>query len=396
MKHISLIARPSSWAPGRWPCGILVSLVVGSIPVCAPYALGSPPVNFPGEITVQDGKLTAHIVGASLQHVFEEVSRLSGAQVRWIDAESREQAVSVEFTALPMADGVRRLLRATNFLLVYIPSNEGTRLTQIRIASRGDGGPPGRDRSPAPHAPPLPAAEEPAAAVEQSLEAPMETATGDAEMASRLSAIEELSSAVPQDARVREILWDLADHDPHPPGARRGLHAAGRTTVRTLAPAHGGSLAPGRPVGPPLGHHPTADRCHRATRLRHALCRWHDRPCPPACGWGKKGAGRRSARPQSGGLQHQNPPPRRRRGETHDFRADAKPTAPGRGLRPLDGERHCEAAESQSPQTPAWARGRRQGVQQRQDPPVPATTRDPHHGSTQAERTPDRPLRSPH
>ena len=87
--------------------------------------------------------------------------------------------MSVEFTALPLADGVRRLLRATNFLLVYVPSNEGTRLTQIWIASRGDGGPPGRDRSPAPHAPPLPAAEEPAAAVEQSLEAPMETATGE-------------------------------------------------------------------------------------------------------------------------------------------------------------------------------------------------------------------------
>jgi hypothetical protein len=221
--HSTRMSRQSSWAPGRWLLGILGSLVLGSLPGGAADALGSAPVDAPGEITFQDRQLTARIGAASLWQVMAEVTRLSGAQVRWMDAKVREQAVSVEFRDLALAEAVRRLLRATNFLLVYTSSGEDARLTQIWIASREDGGLPGRQRPPASPGPlpppadePAAAIEEPAAAVEVPLETLIQTATDDADLAARLSAIGELGSHAPHEAGVRDLLEDLANHDPNP------------------------------------------------------------------------------------------------------------------------------------------------------------------------------------
>jgi hypothetical protein len=82
-------------------------------------------------MTFQDGQLTARIATSPLRQVIEEISHLSGVQVRWMDAEVGEQAISVECRDLALAEAVRHMLRATNFLLVYAPRDEGTRLTQI-------------------------------------------------------------------------------------------------------------------------------------------------------------------------------------------------------------------------------------------------------------------------
>ena len=174
-------------------------------------------------MTFHDGQLTASIATAPLRQVIGEISHLSGVQVRWMDAAVGEQAVSVEFRDLGLVEAVRRLLRATNFLLVYAPLDEDTRLTQISIASREDGGLPERHRPPAPPAPLPPTADEPAAAPEEpataeelSLETLIETTTDEADLATRLSAIGALGSYVQHDARVRDIMKDLANHDPNP------------------------------------------------------------------------------------------------------------------------------------------------------------------------------------
>jgi hypothetical protein len=112
---------------------------------------------------------------------------------------------------------VRRILRARNFRLWYAPGDEGTRLTQIWIASREKGGgSPGHHWQPVPRVPPPPTAAAPADVVNPSIETLMQTATSDADLAARLSAIGELGSHAQHDDRVMEILADLADHDHNP------------------------------------------------------------------------------------------------------------------------------------------------------------------------------------
>jgi len=222
MKRLTLIAWWSSWTPRRWLRGILLSLALYSTPVGAVYALGPAAMNLPGRITLQDGKLTVRILEAPLWQVMAEVSRLSGVQVQWMDSEVRQQEVSVEFTDLSLSEAVRRILRANNFLLLYPSSGEETPLTQIWIASRGEGsGRPVLKQSSVPqvsvpHVQTAPVAEAPAEDSEQSLDALIETAMGEADLAARLSAIGELGSHASDDARIRELLADLADHDPHP------------------------------------------------------------------------------------------------------------------------------------------------------------------------------------
>ena len=63
---------------------------------------------------------------------------------------------------------------------------------------------------------PPPTADESAAAVAFSLETLMQTATDEADLAARHSAIGELGSYTLDDARARELLAGLAGHDPHP------------------------------------------------------------------------------------------------------------------------------------------------------------------------------------
>jgi HEAT repeat protein len=57
---------------------------------------------------------------------------------------------------------------------------------------------------------------EPAAAVEPPLEALIPAATDEANLAARFDAIRVLGSHASHDARVRDLLGDLANHDPHP------------------------------------------------------------------------------------------------------------------------------------------------------------------------------------
>jgi hypothetical protein len=186
MNQAPLTTRRPSGVRGGWLRGILLGCALWSAPLSTP-----PGVDIPGQLTVHDGQLTARIATAPLRQVMEGISQLSGVQVRWMDAEVGEQAISVECRDLALAEAVRRMLRATNFLLVYAPRDEGTRLTQIWIASREDSTRPlGDDRRPALPAPLPPTAEEPAAAmkepaaaVEPPLEALIQAATDEANLA---------------------------------------------------------------------------------------------------------------------------------------------------------------------------------------------------------------------
>jgi hypothetical protein len=89
---------------------------------------------FPAVLTLQDGKLTAHISSLPLHQVMEEVSRLSGAEVLWLGQEEEEQ-ISAEFSAIPLAEALRQLLGEKNFMLFYVGAGQETRLAQIWISS---------------------------------------------------------------------------------------------------------------------------------------------------------------------------------------------------------------------------------------------------------------------
>lgn len=199
-----------SWVPGCSLLGVLVSLALGG-PWGAANALGSAPLSTPGGITLRDGRLTAHLHGVPLRQVMADVSRRGAVQVRWLDAGVGEQEVSAAFTDLPLPEALKRMLRGTNFMFFYTSPREGLRLTQIWIASRGEGGGP----------PAL--TEGPAEGTAQPFEGAIQTTLGAEELASRLNALEQLGRRAEEDARVSGILSPLGHSDTQLPGREEDL-----------------------------------------------------------------------------------------------------------------------------------------------------------------------------
>jgi hypothetical protein len=201
-----------------WLHGILVSLVLGSLPVCAAYAADPAAVSFPGKITLQDGKMTARIVAAPLRRVIEEVSKLSRTQVRWLSLDG-EEPVSVEFTDLPFSEALRRILGEKDFVLFYPSAREGVRLPQIWIYPRGQAGgqlvviqegetmPPAlSDAAPSVEPPP----------VEPDLDSLIQTAMHDQDTSVRLDAITQLGGYAQEDPLAKTTLSQVAHSDSIP------------------------------------------------------------------------------------------------------------------------------------------------------------------------------------
>ena len=203
--------------PGRWLHGALIGLALWSAPTHTSYARGATPGDFPGKITLQDGSLTARIATVPLRQVMEEISRLSGAQVRWLSQQGEGEPVSVEFTALPFSEAMRQILREQNFMLFYTVSRGEPRLIQIWISAKGKA----EEQSvvmsqPVESGETALRAEEPVKEIAQPLEVVIQTALSDEDLASRLSAIEYLGEHAQEDLRVREVLSRLARSDSNP------------------------------------------------------------------------------------------------------------------------------------------------------------------------------------
>jgi hypothetical protein len=192
------------WLPGI--------LVLGSIPVCAAYAAGPADVSFPGKITLQDGKMTARIVAAPLRRVLEEVSKLSGAQARWLTLDG-EEPVSVEFTDLPFSEALRRILGEKDFALFYPSARERGRLPQIWIYPRGQTG--GqlvviqeRGTTPPALSDAAPSVELPS--VEQDFDSLIHTAIHDQDTSVRLDALKQLWGYAQEDPLAETTLSQVA------------------------------------------------------------------------------------------------------------------------------------------------------------------------------------------
>jgi hypothetical protein len=194
----------------RWLHGILVSLVLGTELAGAAHAL-DPASTLPGQITLQDGKLTAQFTATPLRQVMEEVSRVSGAQVRWLRGRAEERPVSAGFTDLPLPEALRRILGETDFLLFYTSLGEDMKLSQIWISSKTQPDP----------AWDSPAQSEESVAVQAEPDTiPVDTliqeavSTGDLSL--RVEAIAGLGGYAQADPRVKGILSHLASNDGNP------------------------------------------------------------------------------------------------------------------------------------------------------------------------------------
>jgi hypothetical protein len=178
------------------------------------HALDSAPARLAGQIAFQSEQLTTTITTASLREVMEEISRVSGVQIRWLDAEG-EEPVSVSFVALPLSEAIQRLLGERNFLLFYSSTKEGAHLTQIWISSQKTGGkrlaitPPPLSQQ----QPPAPSAD---SATEEGIVPPdmlLHIALYDRGLSARLEAIAQLEEYSHQDPRITAALSHLVDTD---------------------------------------------------------------------------------------------------------------------------------------------------------------------------------------
>ncbi|MGH9960355.1 MAG: hypothetical protein ACREBC_25070 [Pyrinomonadaceae bacterium] len=210
MKRLTPITQWFSRTAGFWLPGILV---LGSLSVCAAYAAGPAAVSFPGKITLQDGKMTARIVAAPLRRVIEEVSKLSGAQARWLSLDG-EEPVSVEFTDLPFSEALRRILGEKDFVLFDPSARKRARLPQIWIYPRGQAGgqlvgettPPALSDTASVELPPL----------EKDLDSLIQTAIHEQDTSVRLDAITQLGGYAQEDPLAETTLSQVAHSDSNP------------------------------------------------------------------------------------------------------------------------------------------------------------------------------------
>jgi hypothetical protein len=75
-------------------------------------------------VTYHEGRLSVRAEHMPLVRIIQEVARQTGLEVRALS--SLRQEVSVTFTALPLLDGLRRLLTRVNYLLLFERSPQGS------------------------------------------------------------------------------------------------------------------------------------------------------------------------------------------------------------------------------------------------------------------------------
>jgi hypothetical protein len=117
-----------------WLQGLLAGVVLESTLGYAVEAPAPPGGTFSGTVTLRDETLAIRVTAVPLKQVMAELSRQSGAPIRWLTA-GGEELISVDFPALPLADALERLLGKKNFLLFYTTAADGLRLTHIWISS---------------------------------------------------------------------------------------------------------------------------------------------------------------------------------------------------------------------------------------------------------------------
>jgi hypothetical protein len=85
--------------------------------------------------TARDGRVTLSAQNASLREVITELGRASGIEIYLESSVAADESTTIAFEGAAPDDGLRRLLRAMNFIFIY---SEGS-LSQVRIYTEGRG-----------------------------------------------------------------------------------------------------------------------------------------------------------------------------------------------------------------------------------------------------------------
>jgi hypothetical protein len=95
------------------------------------------------KLSVQEGLMSAHVEQVPLGAVLQELVRQAHLKVH-ITKSDAQQPVSAKFDALPLEEGIKRLLRGTNYGLTTVPipgatgPSQGSRIVEIRVLSKGE------------------------------------------------------------------------------------------------------------------------------------------------------------------------------------------------------------------------------------------------------------------
>jgi hypothetical protein len=170
---------------------------------------------------LQAGKLSVHVEGIPLRQVLAEVSRLNRTPIVWLSGEGQEEPVSLEFTDLPLLEGLERILRRQNFVLFYESQPTGAQLRQIWVASKRKVTEPPTPLEEATKTPPAPG--EQAAAVEQqgaatslrnrAMQSILQRAVSHSDPRMRVNAVIYLGAHMQDDPQARATLEEIARSD---------------------------------------------------------------------------------------------------------------------------------------------------------------------------------------
>jgi hypothetical protein len=83
--------------------------------------------------TMREGRVTLAARDASLRAVLAEFGRASGIEIHLEPSVAAEESTTIAFDRMAPEDGLRRLLRAKNFILVY----SGSALAEVRAYPEG-------------------------------------------------------------------------------------------------------------------------------------------------------------------------------------------------------------------------------------------------------------------
>jgi type II secretory pathway component GspD/PulD (secretin) len=120
---------------------VLMAIPLGRDPVAAQdstAAVSESPAAAPAptlKASQRDGRVTLSAQDTPLVDVLSEFSRVSGIHIYLEASVSADEATTIAFENLPPEDGLRRLLRAKNFMFVY----SGGGLSEVRVYTDGKG-----------------------------------------------------------------------------------------------------------------------------------------------------------------------------------------------------------------------------------------------------------------
>jgi hypothetical protein len=86
-------------------------------------------------VTIDGGKLSVSLREAKIHDVMEAIARQSGMQIIFV-GQAAQATLTESFSRLPLEDGLRRLLRGKNYLLVYSETERESRITKVFVMFR--------------------------------------------------------------------------------------------------------------------------------------------------------------------------------------------------------------------------------------------------------------------